>query len=194
MKAIYISQVFIFVFVIFISQIFVIFFSRILQNKIPNKISTYTVTRWHRSSKFCIHVTLSWKLKISQRFQCKAQCLILCIFKVFGIKKLKLSFHFHTLVNNNTQIRPVFTVFGPLLTESLLHKRGSGGTFDSCNQYVNCKLKMYFVISICPANEWMWTPDLETLQFHSGDTAVMASSDWCIQIVSHDMVYKQGCS
>ena len=33
-----------------------------------------------------------------------------------------------------------FTIFGPLLTEPFLHKCG---TFDSCNQYVNCISKMY---------------------------------------------------
>ena len=44
-----------------------------------------------------------------------------------------------------TRIRWSFTAFGPLLTEPLLHKRG---TFDSWNRYVNCMSnKMHCVLS-----------------------------------------------
>ena len=68
-----------------------------------------------------------------------------------------------------------FTGFGPLLTEPQLHQSEA---FDSCNLYVNCTLKMYCVISMHPVNEWMWTPDLWTLQFYLRDTTVIAWMDW----------------
>ena len=46
-----------------------------------------------------------------------------------------------------TQIRLALSVFGPLLMEPLLHKRGR---FDSHNQYMNCiSKKMYCVLFLC---------------------------------------------
>ena len=46
-----------------------------------------------------------------------------------------------------TRIRRAFSVFGPLLTEPLLNKRG---TIYSCNQYVNCiSKKMNCVLFLC---------------------------------------------
>ena len=42
------------------------------------------------------------------------------------------------------------------------------------------------VISMHPANEWMWTPDLGTLQFYSGDTAVMAWFRISVYVKGHN--------
>ena len=68
-----------------------------------------------------------------------------------------------------TPIPWAFTVFGPLLTVQQLHKCR---TLDACNQYVNGMLKNRYcpTFNMHPANQWMWTPDLGTLQFDSADT------------------------
>ena len=69
------------------------------------------------------------------------------------------------------------TVFGPLLMKPLLHMHG---TFDSCNQYMNCISKMYCVLFLCiqqinacePPFSGRCSFTSETLQFHFGYTAV----------------------
>ena len=74
-----------------------------------------------------------------------------------------------------TRIQRVFTVFGPLLTEPHLHKRG---TFDSWNQYVNCiSNKMYCVLFL--SNHQMNGCEPLISGYHSSIVAVMYSiSTW----------------
>ena len=80
--------------------------------------------------KLTLHLVTLWHFDI---IQCHSVCDTVTSFNIFNMKY--------------AQIRRLFTVFGPLLTESLLHKHG---TFDSCNQYVNCiSKKMYCMLFLC---------------------------------------------
>ena len=61
-----------------------------------------------------------------------------------------------------TPIHQAFTVFGPLLMVLQLHYHW---TSDSCNQYMNSTLKNTYCLAFYmhPKYDWMWTPDLDTL-------------------------------
>ena len=76
-----------------------------------------------------------------------------------------------------TRIRRAFTVFGLLLTEPFLHKRG---TFDSCNQYLNCILKKMYCVLFLHIHQMNGCEHSGDTAVHLRDTAVMAWLDYCI--------------